>query len=1016
MFPIDRSLLPSLSTRRALIVVDPQNDFLAEDGALPINIPRNLPERIANLATAFRKSGGDIIWVCSRFEKSRSTLDEQILTSDRAGQLRSADVSRGRRRQASPQITDLSCECPEAFLTQESSGLPKCVRSGSSGIDMHPTVKEAVGPRDCSVVKSYYSAFKSEQLLKLLRMRLVTELFICGSTTNISIMATAVDAASHGYNISIVEDCCGCHNIMRHRTAIKQISNTTGCDVLTTDEVLASFKPKLKPSRRPGDRPATSPSSKHSSVRRTRGEDNAAASSALDILSSFKNLSLSPGRAADPIDVVEAPTQDSPLPVQPLVSSTKAEDCQESQTSRLASVADAVAVDDDQPEPQNDESQKSQQDSRVDAQPPPTDDKELSPSVTQGDGIVTQHDLKTPSLDKEFKTTVPDTARIKGDEVLPHLPFNLNSESIEPTSETTTESHSKPTDAPPEVLKIEVQDTSTMAHQQIPKLRESEPLCEGDTAVVYDILPKSLLNGIFEKVKNETQWQRMIHQGGEVPRLGAIQCEIGDDGSLPVYRHPMDESPPFMPFSPTVVAIKKEVEKQLGHPVNHVLMQFYRNGADLITEHSDKTIDVVKDTYIANVSLGAERTMTFRTKRAKYATDANAPKRRNERVALPHNSLCKMGLKTNMKWLHSIRPDKRPNSAKSDEQLAYDGARISLTFRLIGTFLDPETKLIWGQGATAKTREEASQVIIGEPSLYKSMALKFGIENNTSNFNWDEAYGEGFDVLHMSSVPRLFLSSDPVVNMRIQLMLAEYGIDYARGSMSPLFGGAKTDGKNDDKAAAADQDGAVPVPEDLPIKFADNDFPKTIVHGETAIMLYLDRVYGQRAQAPETEQNPTSSSSPPRKDLAKVFTRFQHALTLLGKYRAISDVDAFERHLRVWEQYAAEGQDFIAGPTISLADFAFWPVLSDVIRTPGRGEFGEKDGFKYLKNYYERIRSSEAGKKVLVVCASCIRKKPDAPTATSSAGPSSSAPAASASGSGLPLRQRGKGSKERQRK
>lgn len=266
MFPIDRSLLPSLSTRRALIVVDPQNDFLAEDGALPINIPRNLPERIANLATAFRKSGGDIIWVCSRFEKSRSVLDEQILTSDRAGQLRSADAARGRRRQASPQLADQPCECPEAFLTQESPKLPKCVRPGSSGIDMHPIIQEAVGQRDCSVVKSYYSAFKSEQLLKLLRMRLVTELFICGSTTNISIMATAIDAASHGYNISIVEDCCGYHNIMRHRTAIKQISNTTGCDVLSADEVLASFKPKPKPSRRPGgDRPATSPSSKHSS-------------------------------------------------------------------------------------------------------------------------------------------------------------------------------------------------------------------------------------------------------------------------------------------------------------------------------------------------------------------------------------------------------------------------------------------------------------------------------------------------------------------------------------------------------------------------------------------------------------------------------------------------------------------------------------------------------------------------------------------------------------------------------
>lgn len=562
----------------------------------------------------------------------------------------------------------------------------------------------------------------------------------------------------------------------------------------------------------------------------------------------------------------------------------------------------------------------------------------------------------------------------------------------------TDESHSEPIDVPSEILKADATDR-TMAHEDVTKLKESEPLCEGDTAVVYDILPKPLSDNIFEKIKNEARWQRMMHQGGEVPRLVAIQGEVGQDGSMPVYRHPMDESPPLLPFSPTVLEIKKVVEKQLGHPLNHVLIQFYRGGSDFISEHSDKTIDVAKDTFIANVSLGAERTMLFRSKRqqrSKDATEADgepapAPtKRRVQRIALPHNSLCKMGLKTNMRWLHSIRADKRADCEKSDEQLAYDGGRISLTFRLIATFLDRDSKLIWGQGATGKTREEASQVVNGEPSQSKGMVQKFSQENNVSDFDWNDAYGGGFDVLHINSAPRLFLSSDPVVNMRIQLMLAEYGVDYARGSMSPLFSNIKKDDKKDGKTAA---DGAA-VPEDLAIKFADNDFPKTIVNGEMAIMLYLDRVYGQKAR--ENQQNPS------RRDLAKEFTRFQQGLTLLGKYRAVNDANAFEPYLRVWEEYAAEGQEFIAGPTITLADYAFWPVLNDVIRTPGRGEFGDDGGFDNLNRYYERIRSREAGKKVLVVCASCIRKKPDtnAPTTASPAGPSSASASGSGSGSG----------------
>ncbi|KAI0155397.1 hypothetical protein GGR52DRAFT_587140 [Hypoxylon sp. FL1284] len=1014
MFPIDRSLLPSLPTRRALIVVDPQNDFLSEDGALPINFPKDLPERIANLATSFRKSGGDIIWICSQFEKSRSALDEPILTSDRPSQLRTSDGSRGRRRHASPQVSEHPCECPEAFLTRESPKLPECVRPGSPGAEMHPVLHEAAGPKDFSVLKSYYSAFKSEQLLKYLRMRLVTELFICGCTTNTSVMATAIDAASHGYTIAIVDDCCGFRNMMRHRTATKQISNTTGCDVLSAEKVLASIRPRPRPLRRPGDRPATSPGGRRSSVRRTRGEDGSGASSTSDILPSFQNLSLSPGRAADTLDA-EAPAEDPALPIQPVVNSTTIEGAREPQTTQQAPETDAVDLRSRQASSETDESQNNDATTRAIAQPPAADIKEPStPAVQHDRGIAPQHDLQTKLYDKESKTTIPSTARLKSDEVLagdeigdPGLSLTKNDPGsrgpiVQEASESRTDtSHHEPTAAPSDMSKADSEGGAMAVADEGVKLKESEPLCEGDTAVVYDILPKPLSDNIFEKVKNEARWQRMMHQGGEVPRLAAIQGEVGQDGSMPVYRHPMDESPPLSPFSPTVLEIKKVVEKQLGHPLNHVLIQFYRDGGDYISEHSDKTIDVVKDSYIANVSLGAERTMMFRSKRQLKSRDAMgmvlasspAPsKRRIQRIALPHNSLCKMGLKTNMRWLHSIRADRRPEFEKSDEQLAYDGGRISLTFRHIATFLDRESKLIWGQGATAKTREEAGRVINGEPSLSRGIVQKFSQENNTSDFDWNEAYGGGFDVLHITSAPRLFLSSDPVVNMRIQFMLADYGIDYARGSMSPLFSNVKKDENKSGKAIATGDKHDMAIPEDLAVKFADNDFPKTIVNGEMAIMLYLDRVYGQRSRDGQGNTSP-----PSRRDLAKELTRFQQALTLLGKYRAISDAKAFEPCLRVWEEYAAEGEEFIAGPTMTLADYAFWPVLNDVVRMPGRSEFGEEGDMDNLKRYYERVRSREAGRRVLLACASCIRKKPDTNVSTAASSPGPSSVAASAS-------------------
>jgi len=285
----------------------------------------------------------------------------------------------------------------------------------------------------------------------------------------------------------------------------------------------------------------------------------------------------------------------------------------------------------------------------------------------------------------------------------------------------------------------------------------SEPLCEGDTAVIYNILPPSLEAGAFEKLRDEVDWQRMSHQGGEVPRLVAVQGEVTPDGSMPVYRHPSDESPPLKPFSPTVRKLKDEVERHLGHPLNHVLIQFYRDGKDYISEHSDKTLDIVRGTYIANLSLGAERTMVFRTKRPDkdFTRDQSAPseapsQRQMQKAKLPHNSLCRMGLRTNMGWLHAIKQDKRRDAEKTPAELAFGGGRISLTFRRIGTFLNAEQTLIWGQGATGKTREEAGRVVNADDTLTGEVVRAFGTENHASEFDWETYYGRGFDVLHMS--------------------------------------------------------------------------------------------------------------------------------------------------------------------------------------------------------------------------------------------------------------------------
>ncbi|KAK7747594.1 hypothetical protein SLS62_009005 [Diatrype stigma] len=331
MFPIDPAKLPALKTRRGLLIVDPQNDFLAKDGALAVKNPGDLPRRMADLVTAFRQNGGEIIWVHSRFEKPRPAQNEQIVTSDGPLLTGASAAGKGRRPRAPPQEIEAS-KCPEAFLGPEAATRPKCVRTGSSGIEMHPTVREAIHPKDHTFVKSYYSAFKSDQLLRHLRMRLVTELFICGSLTNIGVMASAVDAASHGYSIAIVEDCCGYRSSMRHNNALQQISDSFGCDILTAEETLEILQPKSRSSQRSSQRPSRA-ESRNSSVRRRTEEEDATASLTSKLESSFGKLSLNSEPAADGPQR-KARAESSKQSLQPVVGSSKEKGDEEKNTKR----------------------------------------------------------------------------------------------------------------------------------------------------------------------------------------------------------------------------------------------------------------------------------------------------------------------------------------------------------------------------------------------------------------------------------------------------------------------------------------------------------------------------------------------------------------------------------------------------------------------------------------------------------------------------------------------------------
>ncbi|KAM0333995.1 hypothetical protein ACHAQA_001015 [Verticillium albo-atrum] len=937
MFPFDQSALPSLPKRKALLVIDFQSDFLDPQGPLRVVEPKGFVDNTVQFADAFR-SLGDVIWVCSEFDKLRPIAGEQILASDEtpkpssltAAAAAAAANSNRRRGPKVEQIPPPEPEAdPEAFLSP--GGVP-CVRS-PSGSQIPDKVKGASTKRDVTFIKSHYSAFKSGQLLHLLRGKFITHIFIAGSLINIGVLATAIDAAMYGYDITIVDDCCGYRSELRQGNAIQSVIDVTGCEVDSSSTVLGQLKAKPAPTK-----PAvTSP-----------GPSATAATKKVGGLAGARTPP-APGRIRGKDSTTDLHEK---LAALKLGGSAVAQLTPESDPNSLSLEVDPEA----QPSSHAPNSPRHKTSSSGGTQSPALDLESIRSKYRKT--AETRADRPQAKRVKQPRLVEEPTTRSKPSVIVPvKSGASLGSETIEPE---TTASPSKPTS----------KDDASSADV-------FEPLCEGDTVIIHNVLPPGLVDGVFERLKDEVCWQTMSHQGGEVPRKVAVQGLIAADGSMPVYRHPADESPPLLAFSKTVLEIKAEVEKKLDHPLNHVLIQFYRDGKDYISEHSDKTLDIVKGSNIVNVSLGAERTMIFRTKRLEKdptkttQTSPDDKKRTTTRKGLPHNSMCRMGLVTNMRWLHAIRQDKRSERDKSTAELAFAGARISLTFRQIGTFLDRDGTLIWGQGATGKTREDARPVINGQGPEAVGMLRAFGTENHASEFDWAKHYGPGFDVLHMSSSPRLFFSSDAVVNMRVQLMLAEHGITFAKGRMSPSFDWKE--GKTDAAAATAAAAEVTPILESLNIKFVDNDVEKSTVQGDAAILLYLDSLHKQRDSEEDAPTKPTA---------ARVFTRFQQGLVLLDKWnrvRSDSEGDAksaakpLKRELAIWDGYASEA-DNIAGAAVSIADFATWPVLHGIVQTLGVEVL---EGTKALKRYYLAFAERDAVAKVLAAGPSASEASAD---------------------------------------
>ena len=168
-------------------------------------------------------------------------------------------------------------------------------------------------------------------------------------------------------------------------------------------------------------------------------------------------------------------------------------------------------------------------------------------------------------------------------------------------------------------------------------------------------------DALFAKLRQEIPWEqhRLTLFGREVaaPRLS---CWIGDPDA--VYTWSRTRFVP-LPWTPTLAALRVELEGRLDARFNSVLANLYRDGRDAMGWHSDDEPELGSEPVIASLSFGATRAFRLRSRATREAVLS---------LDLGHGSLLVMAGATQRLYQHAL-----------PRRMRVRDARINLTFRWI---------------------------------------------------------------------------------------------------------------------------------------------------------------------------------------------------------------------------------------------------------------------------------------------------------------------------------------------
>jgi ureidoacrylate peracid hydrolase len=204
----------------AVLVIDVQRDFCAEDGVmsrvfgLDLKRVRAAVPPLNGVILGARRAGVPVVWVREVFSPSRMLDNHKLIHGD--------------------------------------EGSLQLIREGSGGVDWY----SGVIPPDADepvVTKWNYDAFEGPELRAWLDVRGIRTVVLGGFTTNVCVETTGRHAYLLGYYVVTLADCTGAPDPAEHEAALRNLGRYFG-SVVTSDVVLAQWDAARKPD--PGPPPA----------------------------------------------------------------------------------------------------------------------------------------------------------------------------------------------------------------------------------------------------------------------------------------------------------------------------------------------------------------------------------------------------------------------------------------------------------------------------------------------------------------------------------------------------------------------------------------------------------------------------------------------------------------------------------------------------------------------------------------------------------------------------------------